>query len=416
MSYASFNLAGAFADIVVDKMRGGLNDLNIDEHFVGVAGVYTPMRQFVVVTWVAVLLAWFIAYCFLEDWTVIDTNDPEDENLQQPQQNTAEIPESEVEGYHDGGVANNDIHTTPAKPMVRPYLLRKWFPHYYQSMHVGEEQGNETEDTSVRRLPNYKMYRTQYSYTATNGPISNGGNTSLGAPVTGLIHQLGVILRMRSTWRVLIFGFASFTIAMNWTASEMIMPPFFERRFGEDVPIYIIQSINLIGCLILPPFVGALTSGREDFSIVLPGMWIMATSPIFVALAPNTFGACLWQVFMTLGEVLWSPRQLSWTASLAPTGSEGLFFAVASARSVMGPLTDVMMGKINEEFSKSCILSHMLYTMNLKVETSKQSLNTLKTQIVQIVVISMATTARIFLLMTITIFNVYLCKKVVTCF
>ena len=54
--------------------------------------------------------------------------------------------------------------------------------------------------------------------------------------------------------------------------------------------------------------------------------------------------------------------------------------------------------------------------MNLKVETSKQSLNTLKTQIVQIVVISMATTARIFLLMTTTIFNVYLYKKVVTCF
>ena len=48
MSYASFNLAGAFADILVDKMRAGMDDLVIDNHFSGVAGVYTPLRQFVV--------------------------------------------------------------------------------------------------------------------------------------------------------------------------------------------------------------------------------------------------------------------------------------------------------------------------------------------------------------------------------
>lgn len=134
----------------------------------------------------------------------------------------------------------------------------------------------------------------------------------------------------------------------------MILPPFLERRFGEEVPIYTIQSINLFGCLILPPIVGALTGGREDFSVILPGLWIMATSPIFVALFPHAAGACAWQVFMTLGEVLWSPRQSSWVASLAPTGSEGLFFAVSSARSVMGPLTDFLMGVMNEKYNPNC--------------------------------------------------------------
>ena len=38
---------------------------------------------------------------------------------------------------------------------------------------------------------------------------------------------------------------------MNWTASEMIMPPFLERNFGEQTPIYTVQSINLFGCLIM---------------------------------------------------------------------------------------------------------------------------------------------------------------------
>jgi len=48
LSYASFNLAGAFADILVDKMRGSFEDLNIEHDFIGVKGVYTPMRQFMV--------------------------------------------------------------------------------------------------------------------------------------------------------------------------------------------------------------------------------------------------------------------------------------------------------------------------------------------------------------------------------
>lgn len=62
----------------------------------------------------------------------------------------------------------------------------------------------------------------------------------------------------------------------------------------------------------------------------------------------------MWQVFMTAGEVLWSPRQISWTASLAPTGSEGLFFAISSARSIIGPLTDILMGAINENYNPNC--------------------------------------------------------------
>lgn len=80
----------------------------------------------------------------------------------------------------------------------------------------------------------------------------------------------------------------------------------------------------------------------------------MAISPIFIAMSPNVIGACAWQVVMTVGEVLWSPRQGSWTASLAPTGSEGLFFAVSSARSVFGPLTDFLMGALNDRYNANC--------------------------------------------------------------
>lgn len=379
VSYAVSNLAGALADVCVDKMRSSLKDVQIEEGGY-LSGVYTPMRQFIVVTWVIVLVTFVIAYCFLEDWTVIDPNDlDDDEKRKQSSQATTlqrndnqssssiimmenETDEDDDDDDDDATTSIIPIDALPASPMIRPNILQNWFPNQYDSMHAIEDElqlevtDDEENDFSTlaistatrRSLPKYQMYRTRYN---------NNNDTRERSSCSGLIqlvNQVIAILKLRNTWRVLIFGFLSFTIVLDWTASELVLPPFLERRFGEKIPIYTIQSINLFGCLILPPFVGALTTGREDFQIVMPGLWLMALSPIFVALYPNVWGSCAWQVFMTIGEVLWSPRIISWTASLAPTGMEGLFFAVSSARAILGPLTDMVMGAMNDKYNTNC--------------------------------------------------------------
>ncbi len=55
------------------------------------------------------LLTWIIAYCFLEDWTVLDTNDSEKEES-------------------TGEVSGNGIDMRSAQPMIRLQILRSWFP------------------------------------------------------------------------------------------------------------------------------------------------------------------------------------------------------------------------------------------------------------------------------------------------
>ena len=45
---------------------------------------------------------------------------------------------------------------------------------------------------------------------------------------------------------------------------------------------------------------------------------------------------------------------MSWTASLAPTGMEGLFFAITSARAILGPVTDAVMGAMNDKYNTNC--------------------------------------------------------------
>jgi hypothetical protein len=283
LSYSAFNLAGGLADVLIDAFRGGLADASVGTGFSFglLAGVYTPVRQFIVLTWVVLLLTWVIAYCFLEDLTVIDANNPEDGGIaiRHPDGGGGDDArqESEEIGRLYGGDNENDGDAaTPAEPMVRSRLLKRWFPNQYHSLDYFGIDANDPAAIGVatagaaarRRLPDYKMHKTRYNTRAKEGV---GGASSLRSRVTSFFNRVIAILRMRATWRVMVFGFATSTIAMNWTASEMVLPAFLERRFGESTPIYIIQSINLFGCLVLPPLVGAYTSGREDFTVFMPG-------------------------------------------------------------------------------------------------------------------------------------------------
>ena len=147
---------------------------------------------------------------------------------------------------------------------------------------------------------------------------------------------------------------ASLILGSQWTASEITLPAFLKRSFGEQVPIYSIVGINLWGCMLLPPIVGLLTSEHETFAVALPGMWLMAVSPLLLVLSPTPSAAAAWQVLLTLGEVLWAPRNAAWQATLAPTGREGIFLALASSRDLLMPALDVLMGYINARYNPKC--------------------------------------------------------------
>lgn len=173
---------------------------------------------------------------------MVDVHDPEDDDFIQQQQSVDASSETEeVEGHFDGSVNDNAINLIPAKPMVNPLLLRRWFPNLYQSMHHQEDEIGNGNSSEGKILPNYKMYRTQHSNRSNNG----GGNTSSCTGIMQIISQVCVLLRMRSTWRVLVFGFASFTIAINWTASEMIMPV----GFACDDLLFVMHMIFTYKCL-----------------------------------------------------------------------------------------------------------------------------------------------------------------------
>jgi len=160
---------------------------------------------------------------------------------------------------------------------------------------------------------------------------------------------------MRNFWRATTLSLSVFMVSKQWGDMEQVMPAFLERNFGEDVPYYRINSINLWMCLVFPPIVAATTSHIETFKVMLPGLWVMALSPIFLALRPTVESSVLWVIFLSLGEVFWSPRLTPWAATLAPTGREGVFFAVLGLKNLLVSIPSTAFnGWLNEAFNPNC--------------------------------------------------------------
>ena len=270
-----------------------------------------------VFTWLVLFFTFILAYTSLEDITVVDLDDLDEEyrsiNDDRKKRKVLKKKNSDVDDNNecDGGPVAKDsdwqaatseavdvdgdgeiqmttpipVDYAPVEPMVGRRMLQRLFPScsYYQSVHQEGEEADEKYDSTdceeskmnasvLHSPPEYKMFKTQYRCTTACG---GDGASILFSPCTGImtvLKQFIFILRMRNTWKVLIFSFASVPVVLQWTANEMVLPPFLERHFGESIPIYTIQSIHMIGCLILPPFAQAFTSSLEDFRVVMPGV------------------------------------------------------------------------------------------------------------------------------------------------
>merc|ERR1719498_282065 len=143
----------------------------------------------------------------------------------------------------------------------------------------------------------------------------HGYCAALMSAVKSLGTQLKEVGRLRNLWMVISFSLSTFFVSKLWGDMDTMMPPQMTRMYGVDTPAYTINTINTWGCMLFAPVVAGLTGPKEAFTVIMPVLWIMAASPIFLALDPSVVMATAWITFLTLGELLWSPRQSAWAAT-----------------------------------------------------------------------------------------------------
>lgn len=157
--------------------------------------------------------------------------------------------------------------------------------------------------------------------------------------------------------RAVVLTTAVLFVSLQWRYMDTLLPKFAERVFGASCPWASIYSINGWMCVFCPPMVSAIFPGDrvDDFSVILPGLWIMALSPLCICFSVSQVATAGWIFFLSVGEVLWSPRSQSFIASLAPRGQEGAFFALAGMPTFISQYpTGILSGWLLNAYCPAC--------------------------------------------------------------
>eukprot|EP01043_Picozoa_sp_COSAG02_P005686 COSAG02_NODE_155_length_33066_cov_32.167562_30_plen_562_part_00 len=315
VQYASFNFSGALCDYAIDYLR-----MRDDIILWGMK--FSGLRVFIFTTWLAVIAALLVVVLLVHDYTVVDPDDPE------LVEGGVQLPELDIHGLPLDH-ADADGKETSRVPAGSPPDGSKRSGCWVNLM-------QKRKQATAR----YRIVHTPLRSDDTGGKLAEitrdqGLLAAVRTAFNWFADNLVEIVRLRQLWRVMCFSLSVFFVSKQWGDMDTMLIPFLERYYGEDIPAYTIHSLNLWGCLLLPPIVGALTGKHETFVVILPGMWVMAFAPMFLTFSPTVVGALLWLAVLTVGEVAWSPRQSAWAASVAPVGREGVFVAVGSIKSLL---------------------------------------------------------------------------------
>jgi MFS family permease len=114
--------------------------------------------------------------------------------------------------------------------------------------------------------------------------------------------------------------------AHNWLTLPQYCSRAFEGVVSENFEFFVNISPLLI--FVFTPLVAALTIGRNTYSMMIWGTFIMAAPTFLLVLGPNIWTLFAYLLIMTVGEAIWSPRFLQWIAEVAPPNMTGIYMGL----------------------------------------------------------------------------------------
>ncbi len=97
------------------------------------------------------------------------------------------------------------------------------------------------------------------------------------------------------------------------------------ERIGLGDWIGPLYSINPAIIIVLVPVITAITGKMNAYSVIILGSFISASSVLIMGMGESIMIVASYQVSLSLGEALWSPRLYDYTATIAPKGKESSY-------------------------------------------------------------------------------------------
>jgi dipeptide/tripeptide permease len=167
------------------------------------------------------------------------------------------------------------------------------------------------------------------------------------------------VFRERAFWRYLLMLGLLVFVRLVFYHFHYTFPKYGIRVLGPGLPIgHIYSALNPAMIVFLVPLLGWLTRKTSSYKVMMIGTWVSALS-VFIAVVPARLLAPLrdtwvgelifvrwlhipeaqrnplfltliaFVIVFTVGEALWSPRLMQFTAEIAPKGREGSYISLS---------------------------------------------------------------------------------------
>ena len=172
------------------------------------------------------------------------------------------------------------------------------------------------------------------------------------------------VIRDPALWRLLALIALILGVRAVYTYLYLLMPKYWLRTIGPDAAIGTLNMINPIGIVIGLILFIPITNRFNVFNMLVYGAMISSLALFPMALPWQMYGmdiahahylmAILWMVFVTIGEVVWSPKLNEYTAAIAPKGQEGTYLGLSMlpwflAKTVVSFLSGHMLARWSPE-------------------------------------------------------------------
>ncbi|WP_176736770.1 MFS transporter [Oligoflexus tunisiensis] len=177
-------------------------------------------------------------------------------------------------------------------------------------------------------------------------------------------------------WRFCVLVTLLLGVRAVFTYMYLLMPKYWTRVMGENAAIGTLNTINPVlivaGLILFIPFAnkfnifkmlvyGAMVSALSLFALVIPWQSMGAVlgglgNALGVSWLANDFVpsyyamSVLCMIFLSIGEVIWSPKLQEYTAAIAPEGQEGSYLGLSmvpwfAAKTIVSVLSGHMLSR-----------------------------------------------------------------------
>ncbi len=154
----------------------------------------------------------------------------------------------------------------------------------------------------------------------------------------------------RIFWIFIIFIFLLVLVKMIFQYNHSLYPVYMER-INLSSWTGKLYSINPLIIIFLVPVMTAITGRMKAYNVIMIGSFISAGSVLFMGIEESILMIVLFQVMLSIGEAIWSPRLYDYTASIAPEGKESSYMAYSKAPMFFakvgaGPITGILLSQL----------------------------------------------------------------------